>query len=653
MQAFCVALGSFMDNNIMYLSDDYFKANMNRDNYQEYIKAKYQHKQASNQLGAEMAKIVKKWAIEKGAKYYSHWFFPLNNQIAQKYVELDNNLSGAELLYSQADASSFIKKGKVQTHKACGYAKWDIGSKVFIQNLEFGKVLFLPSFFCDYSGNALDYKIPLERSYRALNFSALRLLKMLGKHPKWIVGNLGIEQEFFLLDKRDVNFKADLSSLGCELIPHTNTIVQNCYYSSLPTRVAKVIKEVRAELDKIGVSVSLFHSEVSPNQYEIVPKYQNCPISLQDNIFLIETLKTIAEKHQMVAIFNEKPQQNVNGSGKHNNWSITTSLGDNLIDPFQQDYRVFVSFFCAVLCAMSRHYNLLMASVTTLNNSFRLGGNEAPQSIFSIYIGDGLYHSIKNYIQTGKWQMPQPKKINKYPINITADICNRNRTSTFAFTGNKFEFRAVGSSQNSMLINTFLNSVVAEQLSQMADELSQTQNIDSVLISRFKSCQDIIYNGNCYCRKWNKLATARGIKDYKNNPDIYDEILSENSINLFKKHKVYNMTELKNLHYMLKSQYSQQTYNRANIFIQIAKRQIIPDIKNFALKLDRTNPNIDAQKIKAERTIKSIERNIFKLKKWTRNFKDGSTNTSKCYLQVLPTIAKCQRIYQNWRNSLL
>lgn len=640
-------------DNIMYLSDDYFKVNMNGADYAEYIKIKYQHKATTNKFSIIMAKIVKKWAMEKGAQYYSHWFFPLNNQIAQKYVKIDATLSGAELICSQADASSFIKRGRVQTHKACGYAKWDVSSKVFIKNLEFGKVLYLPSFFCDYNGNALDYKIPLERSYRALNSSAVRLLKMLGKHPKWIVSNLGIEQEFFLFDKAKVGSKIDLSSLGCEFNEDENKIPHNFYYSSFPIRVAKVIKEVKDELDKIGASVSLFHSEVSPNQYEIVPKFENCQISLQDNIFLIETLKTIAEKHQMVAVFNEKPQQSVNGSGKHNNWSIMTSLGDNLIDPFQQDYTVFLSFFCAVLCAINQNYNLLMSSITTVNNSFRLGGNEAPKSAFSVYIGEALSSGIKNYIQTGKWQISVPAPINRYPINITADICNRNRTSTFAFTGNKFEFRAVGSSQNSMLVNTFLNAMVAEQLSQMADEIRQSNNIDKVLMSRLQQCQDIVYNGNCYSRKWQKLATKRGIKDYKNNPDIYDEILSDRASKMFRKHKIYTVTELKSLCFMLKSSYVQQTYNRAKMFVKIAKEQIIPSIKDKASNLSEKNNNIEAQKTKTEQTIRQAEKYLYQLERWLQNFKKGSTNTQECYTKILPIISKFQRLYKKWQNNLV
>lgn len=637
----------------MYLYDGYFKANMNDLEYEEYIKIKYHHKVATNVFSQKCAKIVKKWAKEKNAKYYAHWFFPLDNQIAQKFVQLDYNLSGEELVCSQSDASSFITCGGVKTHKACGYAKWDISGKVFIQDVGFGKTLYLPSFFCDYSGNALDYKIPLERSYRALNASALNLLKLLGEHSKWIVSNIGIEQEFFLLKKSEISDKLDLCKLGCRFMEDDCIIRQNFYYSSLPARAAEIIKEVKEELDKIGISVSLFHSEVSPGQYEIVPKYEDCPISLQDNVFLMETLKNIADKHNMVAIFNEKPQQNINGSGKHNNWSIVSFDGCNLFDPLGRDYKVFLSFFCAVLCATNKHYNLLMSSITTVNNSFRLGGNEAPQSAFSVYVGDNLYKSINNYIQTGKWQLIAPKTINKYPIKMKSDICNRNRTSTFAFTGNKFEFRAVGSSQNSMLMNTFLNSVVAEQLNRIAEELKKTKNIDQVLIPRLKQCQNIIYNGNCYSKKWRKLARERDIKDYKNNPDIYDEILSENSKKMFRKLKIYTAKELKTLHYMLKRTYTQQAYNRANVFIKVARQEMMANLNKHLGKLDGINENVNKQRESTLRVINKIEQNLLLIKKCIVYSKENRENAKNCYTQILPTIVKCQRLYQTWRNNLL
>ncbi len=632
-----------MDNK-MYLTDEYLQSNMVEQDYQQYLAVKYQHKMATTAFSKQMAEIVKKWAIENGAKYMAHWFFPLNNSVAQKFVTLDDNVSANKLIYSQTDASSFVSYGQVDTHKACGYLMWDISSRVFIQNLEFGKVLYLPSFFFDYKGNCLDYKIPLARACKAFDDSACRLLEKLGKKTAWVVSNVGLEQEFFMLDKSFVENKQDISLLGCQLTRDNLQIENNCYYSQPCMAVAKILGEVKEAMQKIGVRVSLFHSEVSPNQYEIVPDFDNCQISSQDNILLMETLKRVADKYGMVAIFNEKPFQNINGSGKHNNWSIMTSAGENLIDPSQNNPHIFLAFFTAILSAVNQNYKLLMSSVITVSNGYRLGGHEAPQGAFSAYIGNNLYDAIQRYIQTKEWKLAMPTKIKKYPIEITPDICNRNRTSTFAFTGTKFEFRAVGASQNSMLVNTFLLVSVAEQLSQIVDELNQGRDIDSILISKLKGCQNILYNGNCYKKSWKNLAKKRGIIDCKNNPLIYDEILSDDTLNMFAKHKVYSKIELKTLVYMLKRNFVEQTYNRAKVIKKIIEEQVL---KENSDKILQNLSNDKNNKVKTK-----IERNIHLLEELINDLNVNKMDVSKCYCDILPIITKCQKLYSQYKNGI-
>lgn len=638
-------------SNKLYLTDEYFKEKLDCLDYQEYIKLKYQFRAVTCEFSIKIANIVKKWAIENGAKYLAHLFFPLNNATAQKYVRLEENSPENLLIMEQADASSFVQFGKVKTHTACGYIRWDIASKAFIQTHNFGKVLYLPSFFCDYKGNYLDYKMPLARSCRAINNSATRLLNLLGeKHIDWVISNVGLEQEFFLLDKSINN--SEFSHLGCRLgnVDYNNSY--NNYYLKLPNRVAVIMKKVEQRLNNVGISVSVFHSEVSPNQYEIVPKYTNCQTSAEDNIFLVETLKDVAKQCNMLAVINEKPFKDINGSGKHNNWSIMSSSGQNLIDPEQSNSQIFLVFFTAVLCAMKKHYNLLMSAVTSVDNSYRLGGNEAPQSSFSVYVGEDLYKALVEFVQTKKWQLNKRKKLKGYPVEISVDICNRNRTSTFAFTGSKFEFRAVGASQNPMLVNTFINTIVAEQLCQIADELQGKKDINSILIEKLKDAMDIVFNKNCYSPRWKLEANKRRLKDYKNSPQIYDELLSSNTLQMFKKHKVYTKTEVRLLNFMLKTNYVNQTYKRANIILNAFRQELNCQYKKYQYNIPNELKNLSKSQFQIiNKMYQDINRTVNEVEKLVSvQNKNINIKTQMCYQNILPLLDKCCKLYNNLQN---
>ena len=547
----------------------------------------------------KVATALKDWAIEKGATHFTHWFQPMTGITAEKhdgFIEPGKNgepimkFSEKSLVKGESDASSFPSGGLRATFEARGYTAWDPTSYAFVKDGS----LYIPTAFCSYGGEALDKKTPLLRSMQAINKQALRVLKLFGKTDvKKVVPTVGAEQEYFLIDKSVYEKRLDLIHCGRTLFgarPAKGQELEDHYYGSIKSRVAEFMKDVDEELWKLGVYAKTEHNEVAPAQHELACVYSSVNTACDQNQITMETLKSVANKHGMVCLLHEKPFKSVNGSGKHDNWSLSTDTGENLFAPgaTPQDNAQFLLFLLAVIKGVDEYQDLLRISVASAGNDHRLGANEAPPAIISIYLGEDI-EKILNSIGSGKKY--SATKAETLKIGVTAlpviqkDSTDRNRTSPFAFTGDKFEFRMVGSATNIACPNFILNTIVAEELSGFADELEKAEDFNAALSDLLRRTirkhKRIIFAGNNYSKEWELEAARRGLLNYKTTVDALPHYTDAKNVKLFAKHKVLSASEMKSRMEILLENYASIVHIEALTALDMARKEITPAIIGY------------------------------------------------------------------------
>ena len=591
-------------------------------------------------LANSVAEAMKDWAIANGATHYSHWFQPLTGITAEKHESFLTTvssgspileLSGKELIKGEPDASSFPSGGLRSTFEARGYTAWDPTSFAFIK----GNTLCIPTAFCSYGGHALDKKTPLLRSIDALNKEALRLFKALKMNDvKHIVTNVGPEQEYFLVDKGVFEKRLDLILTGRTLFGAPSPRGQELddhYFGVIKPRVASFMEEVDRELWKLGISAKTEHNEVAPSQHELATIYTTCNLACDQNQLVMEMMTKIADKHHFVILFHEKPFEGVNGSGKHNNWSISTDTGINLLSPGDTPFKnqIFLLFLAAVIKAVDDYQDLLRISVASASNDHRLGKNEAPPAIISIFLGDDLtgvlkaianddtdYESHKEKILLGSEVLP----------SLVKDNTDRNRTSPFAYTGNKFEFRMPGSNKGVSDANTVLNTAVAESLRIFAELLEKSDDIDKTIHSivkyTIKEHQKILFSGNGYNDAWVEEAAKRGLCNFPTTPDALVHMTDEKNIKLFEEHHVLTSEELKARQEIDYENYVKSLEIEVKTMIHIANRDIMPAINKYIGKLAKNIETVTAidssiNSSYQKKTLKKLSENLAKIDEFT------------------------------------
>ena len=583
----------------LVFNDSVMKARLPKETY----KALKNTIQAGKSLDLEVANVVanamKDWAIEKGATHYTHWFQPMTGVTAEKhdsfiYPDKDGKIimefSGKELVKGEPDASSFPSGGLRATFEARGYTAWDPTSYAFIKD----GTLCIPTAFCSYSGEALDKKTPVLRSMEALNKQALRILKLFGKDDvKKVITTVGPEQEYFLVDKDMYDKRPDLVFCGRTLFgarPPKGQEMEDHYFGTIKPRVSAYMKELEEELWKLGVLAKTKHNEVAPAQHELAPIFATTNIATDHNQLTMELMKSIANKHNLACLLHEKPFAGVNGSGKHNNWSISTDTGINLLEPGDtpSENAQFLLFLTAVIKAVDDYQDLLRVSVASAGNDHRLGANEAPPAIVSMFLGDELTDiltAIENdtsYTDKGRSEMEIGVRVLPKFFKDTTD---RNRTSPFAFTGNKFEFRMLGSTFSIAGPNIVLNTIVAEELKQFADTLENSTDLDkdlnSLIKNTIKNHKRIIFNGNNYSDNWVQEAEKRGLLNLKTTPDALPYFIHSKNVDLFTKHHVFSESELYSRYEILMENYYKTIHIEALTVIDMVKKYIIPSVLSY------------------------------------------------------------------------
>lgn len=587
--------------------DRVMKARLSSKVYQSLRKTIDEGARLDISVANAVAAAMKDWAVENGATHYTHWFQPLTGVTAEKHDSFISpspdggvimEFSGKELIKGEPDASSFPSGGLRATFEARGYTAWDPTSYAFIK----GKSLCIPTAFCSYGGEALDKKTPLLRSMEALNRQAMRILHLFGNEDvKCVRTSVGPEQEYFLITEEMYEQRKDIRFTGRTLFgakPPKGQEMDDHYFGVIKPRVAAYMNELNEELWKLGILAKTEHNEVAPAQHELAPIYTTTNIATDHNQLTMEIMQKVAAKHGLVCLLHEKPFAGVNGSGKHNNWSLATDKGVNLLSPGETPYEnaQFLLFLCAVIKAVDDYQDLLRLSVATAGNDHRLGANEAPPAVVSIFLGDelnGVLEAIENdtpYAGTEKTQM-------KLGVNVlpkfNRDTTDRNRTSPFAFTGNKFEFRMLGSSNSIACANIMLNSAVAESLKIYADRLEKAEDFESALHEMIrktiKDHKHIIFNGNGYDDTWIKEATEkRGLLNYRTTPDCMPHLLDEKNVRMLTSHKVFSEAELKSRCEIMLDNYCKTVLIEANTMIDMAKTEIAPAVSEYVLELAKT-----------------------------------------------------------------
>ena len=554
-----------------------------------------------------VAVAMKDWAVAHGATHYTHWFQPLTGITAEKHDSFISpspdggvimEFSGKELIKGEPDASSFPSGGLRATFEARGYTAWDPTSYAFIK----GKTLCIPTAFCSYGGEALDKKTPLLRSMEALNKQALRILRLFGNDKvKCVRTSVGPEQEYFLVTKEMYDQRPDLRFTGRTLFgakPPKGQEMDDHYFGVIKPRVAAYMEELNDELWKLGILAKTEHNEVAPAQHELAPIYTTTNIATDHNQLTMEIMQKVAAKHGLVCLLHEKPFAGVNGSGKHNNWSISTDAGVNLLSPGETPYEnaQFLLFLCAVIKAVDDYQDLLRISVATAGNDHRLGANEAPPAVVSIFLGDEL-NAVLEAIETDTPYSGAEKTQMKLGVNVlpkfNRDTTDRNRTSPFAFTGNKFEFRMLGSSNSIACANIMLNSAVAEALKIYADRLEAAEDFEASLHEMIKKTikdhKHIIFNGNGYDDSWIKEATEnRGLLNYRTTADCMPHLLDKKNVDMLTSHKVFSEAELKSRYEIMLENYCKTIIIEANTMVDMAKTQIAPAVAAYAKEVAKT-----------------------------------------------------------------
>lgn len=553
-----------------------------------------------------VAAAMKDWAVEMGCTHYTHWFQPMTGITAEKHDsfitpngegQVIMEFSGKELVKGEPDASSFPSGGIRATFEARGYTTWDPTSYAFVKD----GTLYIPTAFCSYTGEVLDKKTPLLRSMERMNTEAVKILHLLGKeNVTRVTTTVGPEQEYFLIDKDAYDQREDLIYTGRTLFgakAPKGQELDDHYFGAIKTRVAAYMKDLDEELWKLGILAKTKHNEVAPSQHELAPIFTTTNIATDHNELTMEVMKKVAERHGLVCLLHEKPFAGVNGSGKHNNWSISTNTGENLLEPGKtpENNLQFQLFLAAVVKAVHEYQDLLRITVASAGNDHRLGANEAPPAIISMYLGDDLGELVDSIIN-GREYVSKGKQKMKTGVDVLPDFMkdtsDRNRTSPFAFTGNKFEFRALGSSLNIACPNYMLNTMVAEELSEFYDELKDADDMDAAIKALVKKVftehQNIIFNGNNYAPEWVEEAERRGLLNLKSLPDAMEHFLDKKNIDLFVKNKICSADEIRARYEIELESYSKQINIEALTMIDMAKKNILPAVTSYVRNLTDT-----------------------------------------------------------------
>ncbi len=550
-----------------------------------------------------VASAMKDWAVEKGATHYTHWFQPETGVTAEKHDSFINpapdgrvimEFSGKELVKGEPDASSFPSGGLRATFEARGYTAWDPTSYAFIKD----GTLYIPTAFCSYTGEALDKKVPLLRSMDALNVQALRILKLFGNNDvRCVKTSVGPEQEYFLIPEELYKQRKDLIMTGRTLfgaMPPKGQEMEDHYFGSIKPRIAEYMADLDKELWKLGILAKTKHNEVAPAQHELAPIYRTTNIAADNNQLTMEVMQKVAQKHGLVCLLHEKPFDGVNGSGKHNNWSISTDTGVNLLTPGETPYEnaQFLLFLSAVIKAVDDYQDLLRLSVATAGNDHRLGANEAPPAIISIFLGDELTKVLEAVENDVPYDSSE-KQTMQFGVGVlpefSKDTTDRNRTSPFAFTGNKFEFRMLGSSNSISCANIHLNAAVAETLRQFADVLEKADDFNTALHDlvrdTIKAHKRIIFNGNGYDDSWIEEAEKRGLSNLKTTADAMPKLLDKKNVDMLTAHGIFTKSEITSRCDIMLENYTKTVNIEAQTMIDMAKKQILPAVSKFTADL--------------------------------------------------------------------
>ena len=587
----------------MVFNDDVMRERLPKDVYKSLRKTIDDGKDLDITVANAVANAMKDWAIEKGATHYTHWFQPMTGITAEKHDSFISPTAdgriimefyGKELIKGEPDASSFPSGGLRATFEARGYTAWDPTSYAFIKDHS----LYIPTAFCSYGGEVLDKKTPLLRSMEALSAQAVRILRLFGDSTtKRVITTVGPEQEYFLVDKKLYDERPDLIYTGRTLFgarAPKGQELEDHYFGAIKPRIAAFMQELDEELWKLGVLAKTKHNEVAPAQHELAPIFSTTNVATDHNQLTMETMKNVALRHGLVCLLHEKPFAGVNGSGKHNNWSISTDTGKNLLEPgkLPQENAQFLLFLAAVIKGVDEYQDLLRISVASAGNDHRLGANEAPPAIISIFLGDELtaiLHAIETgTVYGGTLRVNMEIGVNVLP-SFTKDTTDRNRTSPFAFTGNKFEFRSLGSQLNIACPNIMLNTIIADELEQFADELEGKEDFNgalNALIKRvIKEHKRIIFNGDGYADAWKAEAAKRGLTNLPTTVDALPHYTDEKNVKLFTKHKIYTEVEMQSRQDIILETYAKTINIEALTASDMVKRDILPAVSSYVAEL--------------------------------------------------------------------
>ena len=583
----------------MVFDDRTMQERLPREVYKALGKTIQEGKSLDPSIANTVASAMKDWALENGCTHFTHWFQPMTGITAEKHDSFISpagdgsvlmEFSGKELVQGEPDASSFPSGGLRATFEARGYTAWDPTSYAFIKD----RTLCIPTIFCSYTGESLDKKTPLLRSMEALNKQAMRILKLFGNEDVHSVRTtVGPEQEYFLIDRDLYNQREDLVLTGRTLFgarPPRGQELEDHYFGAIKPKVAAFMAELDQELWKLGVLAKTEHNEVAPAQHELAPIFSNTNVAADHNQLTMEVMKKVAERHGMYCLLHEKPFDGVNGSGKHNNWSMSTDTGVNLLEPGDSpmENAQFLLFLVAVIKAVDEYQDLLRISVASPGNDHRLGANEAPPAILSIFVGDEL-NEILECLEQGKPYSQKDKEILKVGVHtlprFPKDSTDRNRTSPFAFTGNKFEFRMLGSALSISGPNVVLNTIVAEELDIFADKLEKSKDfkkdLDALVKKTIKEHKRIIFNGDGYTDEWVKEAKKRGLLNLRTTVDAMPHFLDKKNVALFTKHRIFTETEMKSRYEIAMENYSKTVNIEALTMIDMVNKQILPAVEKY------------------------------------------------------------------------
>ena len=612
----------------LVFDDRVMRARLSAEVYASLRKTIDENVRLNNDVAEAVAAEMRDWAVEHGATHFTHWFQPLTGVTAEKHDSFITpspdggvimEFSGKELIKGEPDASSFPSGGIRATFEARGYTAWDPTSYAFIKD----HTLCIPTAFCSYSGEALDKKTPLLRSMQALNRQAKRILKLFGTEAEYVRTSVGPEQEYFLIDEEMYEKRPDLVYTGRTLfgaMPPKGQELDDHYFGVIKPRVTEFMEDLNDELWKLGILAKTEHNEVAPAQHELAPIYTTTNVATDNNQLTMEIMQKVARRHGLVCLLHEKPFAGVNGSGKHNNWSIATDKGVNLLSPGETPYEnaQFLLFLCAILQAVDDYQDLLRLSVATAGNDHRLGANEAPPAIISVFLGDELT-AILNAIKTDTPYEGKEKVVMKLGVHalprFSRDTTDRNRTSPFAFTGNKFEFRSLGSSNSIACCNMMLNAAVAESLSQYADRLEAAQDFETELHDLIKEViaahERILFDGNGYGEEWVKEATeVRGLSNLKTTADAMPHLLDEKNMKMLIEHKVFTQTELESRYEIMLENYVKTVNIEGQTMVDMVRRNYLPAIEDYLFSIAQATAMMQkvSKNVKCQFEISTIER---------------------------------------------